>query len=66
MKADDDQRTLLSIAMTIADGHAVDWEGVLANHPEVRPEIESLRLLEAIAKTPRESHEIRLSSVPKP
>ena len=54
MKEDDGEEVLLRITATISDGHPVDWEGVHANHPEVRQEIPYLRLLEAIAKDLRE------------
>ena len=54
MKEDEGQDIVLSITAIISDGHPVDWEGIQANHPEVRPEIPYLRLLEAIAKDLRE------------
>ena len=54
MTEDERQEVLLSITATISDGHPVDWDGIHVNHPEVRPDIPYLRLLEAIAKDLRE------------
>ena len=54
---DNGQEVLLSITATISDGHPIDWEGVHANHPDIRPDIPFLRLLEAIAKDLREPDE---------
>ncbi len=39
---------LIAVATTIADGHPVDWVNLLAQHPDLADELESLRVIEEI------------------
>src|SRR5262245_41724712 len=48
-----DEDALLRLAKAVAEGSAVDWARELAAQPELRPELEQLRALEAIAALPR-------------
>ncbi len=48
-----DEDVLLRLAEAVAQGTPVDWARELAAQPELRPELEQLRALEAIAALPR-------------
>ena len=48
-----DEDPLLHLAKAVAEGTAVDWARELAAQPELRPELEQLRALEAMAALPR-------------
>src|SRR5262245_55539190 len=49
----DAEDPLLRLAEAVAQGTPVDWARELAAQPELRPELEQLRALEAIAALPR-------------
>ena len=36
------------VATTIADGHPVDWESLIAEHPELEAELTLLRVLQRL------------------
>lgn len=41
---------LIAVATTIADGHPVDWESLVAEHPEMAEELRSLQVIEEIER----------------
>ena len=48
MNVDDENPILVAVATTIADGHPVDWESLIAEHPEMARELEELRVLQGV------------------
>jgi len=44
----DEDASLLRIAETVADGMAVDWEGLMAEEPSLAPDLAILRYVEGI------------------
>ncbi|HXF58638.1 MAG TPA: hypothetical protein VN539_02340 [Candidatus Saccharimonadales bacterium] len=44
----DENPVLVAVATTIADGHPVDWESVMKEHPELMEELEGLRVLQGV------------------
>ena len=45
---------LMSVAEAVADGFAVDWDGLLAAQPEVAEDLRVLRLFEGIIAAHRD------------
>jgi hypothetical protein len=39
---------LIAVATTIADGLPVDWDSVIAEHPEIAKDLEELRVLQGV------------------
>lgn len=50
MTDDRDESMLLTVAITLADGLPVDWEGLREAHPAIAEDLDTLRLVEAIRR----------------
>ena len=48
MKEHDENPILVAVATTIADGHPVDWESLMAEYPEIAKDLEELRVLQSV------------------
>ena len=48
MKEHEENPILVAVATTIADGHPVDWESLMAEHPEMAEDLEELRVLQGV------------------
>jgi hypothetical protein len=48
MKQSEEHPILMAVATTIADGHPVDWESLVAAHPEIAEDLHTLRVLQEI------------------
>jgi len=46
---------LVAVAMTIADGLPVDWDSLLAEHPDLEGDLKTLRVLQDVEAAGRES-----------
>ena len=57
MTQPDEHPILVEIATTIADGQPVDWESLAAEHPELRSELEALKVLQAVEASRRAAGE---------
>lgn len=48
MNERDENPLLVEVATTIADGFPVDWETLLAEHPELGDELRELQVLQKV------------------
>jgi hypothetical protein len=48
MNDHDEHPILIAVATTIADGMPVDWESLMAEHPEIAKDLEELRVLQGV------------------
>jgi len=48
MNEPEEHPILVAVATTIADGLPVDWESLIAEHPEMAEELEGLRVLQGV------------------
>ena len=48
MSEHEEDPILIAVATTIADGHPVDWESLIAEHAEVAEDLRGLRLLQEV------------------
>lgn len=58
MSEPDEHPILVAVATTIADGNPVDWESLLTEHPDLREELEELRVLQRVEVTSSRAGEV--------
>jgi hypothetical protein len=53
MNRSEEHPILVEVATTIADGLPVDWDSLIAAHPEIAEDLETLRVLQTMDATRR-------------
>jgi hypothetical protein len=59
MKPIEEHAVLVAVATTIADGHPVDWESLIREHPELEADLRALQVLGQIEQARRGEPERR-------
>jgi len=55
MNENDENLVLIAVATTIADGLPVDWESLMAEHPEIAEDLGELRVLQGVESARRQA-----------
>jgi hypothetical protein len=53
MNERDENPVLIEVAITIADGLPVDWESLLAEHPDIAEDLRELQVLQGVEEARR-------------
>ena len=59
MSEHEENPILIAVATTIADGMPVDWESLIAEHPDIARDLQELRTLQGVEAACQQAEEER-------